>query len=161
MIVVLKIFLASALGIITYQDIKDREVYGILFFILMGLLGYLHYQSVLPIHFFYAIGINFGIVSFCILSVFIYATFKLKRSFFKEAFGIGDLLFFIALATGFPTVTFVILLVFSLIFSLIISLFITNKTNHKTVPLAGYMSLFIGVVFITQWITNALTLYLI
>ncbi len=153
----IKILLILVLGTITYQDVKDREVYGFVFLILIGLLGILHYKSVMPIHFIYAVGINLGIVLICLSISFLYARLILKRSFFKEAFGLGDLLFFIGIAIGFPTITFTILLVFSLLFSLLLSLVI----KKSTVPLAGYMSMFFGVLLITNWITNSLTLYLI
>ncbi|WP_152537375.1 hypothetical protein [Aquimarina pacifica] len=157
----MKTALVLILGIITYQDLKDREVYGFVFLILIGLLGVLHYKSVMDIHFFYAVAINFGVIFLVLLGAYIYTIFRIKKPFFSQVFGLGDLLFFLALAIGFPTITFTILLVFSLLFSLLIWGVLKNNSKYNTVPLAGYMSVFIGVVFIVSCITNDLTLYLI
>ncbi len=156
-----KVLITLTLGVITFQDVKDREVYGFLFPIIIGLLGVLHYQNTLQINFLYAIMINVGVLVVIIGLLYIYTLTKFKKPFFKEVFGFGDLLFFLALAIGFPTITFIVLLVFSLLFSLLIWLVLKNKAKHNTVPLAGYMSIFLGMVFLINWITNALTLYLI
>lgn len=155
----LKIIVIVILGSISYQDFKDREVYIIIFPVLITLLGFLHYQNVEQIHFLYAIGINTGVLIGIMGLLYLYTILKLKRSFFKEVFGTGDLLFFIALAAGFPTITFIVVLVFSLFFSLLVSIIVQKKQEQNTVPLAGYMALFLGTMFIVQWTTNALTMY--
>ncbi len=146
---------------IVYQDLKDREVYGFIFPILIGLLGFLHYQNSTQITFLYAILMNVAVLIVIMGLLYLYTLIRLKLSFFREVFGWGDLLFFMALAVGFPTITFVILFAFSLIFSLLVWLVFKKKAKYNTVPLAGYMAMFLGVIFITNWITNALTLYLI
>ncbi|WP_271765809.1 hypothetical protein [Aquimarina algiphila] len=157
----LKIITISVLAIIIYQDLKDREVFWFMFPILMGLLGFLHYHHTQQISFLYAVVINVGVLIVVMGLLYLYTLIKIKRPFFEEVFGVGDLLFFVALAIGFPTVTFIVLFVFSLVFSLLVWLMIKKKAKHNTVPLAGYMSVFLIVTFITQWITNTLTLYLI
>ncbi len=156
---VIKILIAIILGVIVYQDLKDREVYGFVFPVLIGLLGFLHYENTIKINFLYAIMMNVGLLIVIVGILYLYTVVKLKRPFFKEVFGWGDLLFFLALAIGFPTATFLILFVFSLIFSLVIWLVLKHKAKHDTVPLAGYMAGFLGVVFITNWSTNVITLY--
>ncbi|MEW7291268.1 prepilin peptidase [Aquimarina sp. 2304DJ70-9] len=161
MILFIKILTICTLAVIVYQDLKDREVYGFIFPVLIGLFGFLHYQNTTHITFLYAILMNIAVLIVIMGLLYLYTLIRLKKSFFKEVFGWGDLLFFIALAVGFPTVTFVILFVFSLIFSLLVWLVIKKKAKYNTVPLAGYMAVFLGMVFITNWITNALTLYLI
>ncbi len=156
-----KIGIVCALGVITFQDIKDRQVYAFVLLLLIGLLGLMHYQSVMPIHFLYAVGINISVVGCIMMVLYLYATYRLKRSFFTEVFGLGDLLFFLAVAIGFPTVTFTILFVFSLLFSILAWILLKNKTTHTTVPLAGFMALFLGIIFIANWMTNIVTLYTI
>ncbi len=161
MIIGIKILTICILAVIVYQDLKDREVYGIAFPILMGLLGTLHYHHTIYIDFLYAILINIGLLIVIVGLLYLYTLIKLRKPFFKEVFGWGDLLFFMALAIGFPTVTFIIIFVFSLIFSLLVWLVIKNRADHNTVPLAGYMSVFLGVVFILNCMINSLTLYVI
>ncbi len=158
---ILKGLIVINLGWVAYQDLKSRAVYWFLIPLLIVLLGVLHYSNVLQIHFLNAIMMNVGIIFAIISILYLYAILKIKKSFFKEVFGIGDALFFLALAAAFPTFTFIVIFVFSLFFSLFLWLTFKNKSAHNTIPLAGYMALFLILVFITNWLTNATNLYLI
>ncbi|GAA4276414.1 hypothetical protein [Aquimarina mytili] len=161
MILLIQIFTICTLAVIIYQDLKDREVYGMAFPVLISLLGTLHYHHTSQIDFLYAILINIALLIVIVGLLYVYTLIKIKKPFFKEVFGWGDVLFFIGLAIGFPTVTFIIIFVFSLIFSLLVWLVLKNQAKHNTVPLAGYMAVFLGVVFIANWMINTLTLYVI
>lgn len=150
-----------SLAWITYQDIKERHVFVFLFPLITVLLGFLHYTEVSKSNFVYAIGINFIMIAIIFLCSFLYAKLKMKVSFFKEAFGLGDLLFFVAFAIAFPTITFVIMFVFSLLFSLIMGIITKQKSKDQTIPLAGYMSLFLFLILTINWVSNGINLYLI
>ncbi|WP_281987679.1 hypothetical protein [Aquimarina aggregata] len=158
---VLKGLIIFNLGYITYQDIKSRTVYWFLFPTLMLLLGYLHYSNTQQIQFLTAIAINITLVLAILAILYLYTVLKIKRPFFKEVFGLGDGLFFLAIALAFPTISFIILFVSALIFSLVTWLVLKNKALHKTIPLAGYMSAFLLFIFIGNWTTNTINLYLI
>lgn len=153
LILLLKIAILITLFCITYQDTKERAVFWWLFVsmaIFQGILYYLNSQSIVYIS---NIIINLCIISFTTLVLFIYSKLKLKVSFFKEAFGVGDLCFLIALAVSFPIYTFIIILAAALIFSLLVSL--VSLKQKQTIPLAGFMSLFLGVIYIVSWIMNS------
>lgn len=93
---------------------------------------------------------------------FIYSRYKIKVSFFKEAIGLGDLFFFLGLTVAFPSETFLVLLVFSMVFSLLIHAVISKKPNQfQTVPLAGYASLFLICVYLSNWAGLYKNLYFI
>ena len=79
----------------------------------------------------------------------------------EDTFGLGDLLLFIALAFTFASVSFIILFVFGLLFSLILHLLFKNKSKLKTVPLAGYLSLFFLVAYLSHWFGLLPTLYIL
>lgn len=79
----------------------------------------------------------------------------------KNTFGLGDFLFFIILAIGFPTATFLVLFSFSLLFSMLLFFLLKHQLKHKTVPLAGLQALFICLVFIANWFFNFSNLYII
>ncbi|MFC5048365.1 hypothetical protein ACFSTE_13510 [Aquimarina hainanensis] len=157
----IKVIIIGVLGVIAYQDFKDRKVYGFVFFVLIGLLGVLHFQNVNHINFLYAVLINLGVLIVIIGTLYVYNLIRIQRPFFEEVFGLGDLLFFLVLGVSFPTITFIILLVFSLLFSVVTWFVVKKRAKHNTIPLAGYMSVFLGVICITYWNTNMLTLYLI
>ncbi len=158
---ILKGLIILNLGYITQQDLRNREVYWFLFPSLTILLGFFHYHNVLPLHFKNTILMNTGLILSILLVLYLYTLIRIKRPFFKEVFGIGDALFFLALAIAFPTITFIILFVFSLLFSLGIWLIAKNNTKYNTIPLAGYMSLFLILIFMGSWITHKINLYLL
>ncbi|WP_379852787.1 hypothetical protein [Flavobacterium zhouii] len=72
----------------------------------------------------------------------------MKKPLLKEVFGLGDVLFFIFMAFSFSIISFFVLFVFALVFSLLLHSVLQHKQIVKTVPLAGYMSLFFGVVYV-------------
>ncbi len=156
-----KVLILVLLFTIAYQDIKERAVYWFYFPILMGLLILEHYTKVMMIHFYIAISINIIVVLLVMIVLYIYARWKMKLQFFQEAFGLADALFFIAMALGFPTMSFIILFTSSLLFSLITSLFLQRNSKDKTVPLAGYISIFLMAVFLVTWGFKPVNLYVL
>lgn len=157
----LRILLIGVFLIIFIQDCKDRKVYWFLYPI-VGVLVFVLQMEVVPI---YSVLVN---ASFNLLFVFVllfvcylYAVFKLKKPLLKEVFGLGDVLFFIFIAFSFSIVSFFVLFVFSLVFSLLLHFALQHKQTEKTVPLAGYLSLFFGVVYGISffWDSNFLYAY--
>ncbi|MFV5701706.1 hypothetical protein ACM55F_07515 [Flavobacterium sp. XS2P12] len=143
----LRILLIGVFLIIFIQDCKDRKVYWFLYPI-VGILVFVLQMEVVPI---YSVIVN---ASFNLLFVFVllfvcylYAAFKLKKALLKEAFGLGDVLFFLFISFSFSIVSFFVLFLFSLVFSLLLHFVLQHKQIDKTVPLAGYLSLFFGVVY--------------
>lgn len=147
---ILKFILIAALIMVFIQDIKDRYVYWFCFPIIAICSGVLLYNKMMPEVFFVTIVMNLMFVTFLILIVFVYSKFKLKVKFF-DTFGLGDILLFLAITFSFSSLSFYIIFIFSLIFSLLLHLLLKQKSVLKTVPLAGYMSLFFGIIFISHW----------
>lgn len=158
MFILIKIILIFVLFGITYQDIKERQVFLWLLILAGTLMGYLHFQESISLLFLGNILFNFSIVFILYSSLVFYSFWKLKKSI-SQTFGLGDLLFFAVLAIGFTTVTFLVLFTFSLLFSLVFYLSIKSKLKIKTVPLAGLQALFIGLVYTTNWMFQLTNLY--
>ncbi|MCK5677024.1 MAG: general secretion pathway protein [Flavobacteriaceae bacterium] len=158
MFILIKIILIFALIGITYQDIKERQVFLWLLVLAGTLMGYLHFQESISLVFLGNILFNFSIVLIIYSSLVFYSFWKLKKSI-SQTFGLGDLLFFVLLAIGFTTVTFLVLFSFSLIFSLVFYLSVKSKLKIKTVPLAGLQALFIGLIYTTNWMFKLTNLY--
>lgn len=150
MVLIAKIILIATLELILFQDIKDRRVYWFLFPLVGLLCGVLHYLNTLPELFYMSVGMNMIFTIILLLSVFLYTKFKLKVAF-SEAFGFGDVLFFLAVSLSFSTISFVVLFICALIFSLVLHL-ILKKQSKTAVPLAGYMSLFFVVTYLGHWL---------
>lgn len=176
-----KICLIIVLGIIFYQDYRSRMVAVLWFGVTVLLFGGLHFSQVYSWNFLVSVGFNLSFIAILSGVLWLYSRYKLKTAFINGSLGLGDLLFFIAVATGFPTVTFMVLFTFSVFFSLIVHLLLASgnfqqtaiadvtggipkdaseKSNTYTIPLAGYMSLFFILIFLYTIFCDTPSLYL-
>ena len=141
----LKIILILLFFTILYQDCKDRMVYWFLY-PLIGILAFAIQFLILPIDsIMLNISSNLALVLFLLLVSYLYV--RVRKLKFSKSFGLGDVLFFIFISFTFSIISFIILFIFSLIFSLLAHFALSKKSYDKTVPLAGYMSLFFGTVY--------------
>lgn len=165
---IIKLLLILTLSIIFFQDIKERMVWVILlpsFAVLGGLLYF--WQSNTEV-FLTTILINLAIVGILMFVNYLVAKFIFRKNLFKEALGLGDLLFFIAFALSFPTLAFLNFFVFSLIFSFLthqLVLLISKRKGkitqkHSRVPLAGLMAFFLIGVYSAHWLGFYNSIYL-
>ena len=157
---VLKLFILCALLAVFYQDLKTRSVYWFWFPLLAVSCGLLHYKNTMVELFLATILINFSFISMLLLVVYGYSKFKLKVTL-KSVLGLGDILLFIALIFSFSTISFIIIFIFALIFSLILHLITKRASINKTVPLAGYMSLFFAITYTAHWLGYIHSIYTI
>ncbi len=163
MLITVKIFLSLSLLLIFFQDYRDRQVF-IFLFPLFGIMGtYLFLSNSNLEYYFFSVCINLGIVLIVVLLNYLFAELVLKKNLLKEAMGLGDILFFIAFALCFPTVTFINFFVFSILFTFVIHLALSKllKKTNKNIPLAGYMSLFLMAVYSVNWLGLYDSLYLL
>ncbi len=136
---------------VLFQDTKERQVYWFLCPLVGLCAGILLYQNTLSQLFYATIVINLAFVLILMTVIFLYSKLKLKTSI-SNTFGLGDSLLFFALIFSFSSISFIVLFVFGLIFSLILHLLLKKNSKHHTVPLAGYLSLFFAIVYISNWI---------
>ena len=158
--IILKVLLTLALGVVFFQDMKERQVYWFLFPAIGILGGVLFYNNTLNELFMMSVLLNFLCVLILLFIVFVYAHLKLRKSPFKTI-GLGDILLFVGLSLSFSSVSFIIIFVSSLVFSMLLHLMVKRKSNFKTVPLAGYMSLFFMLTYISFWTGIIDSLYVI
>jgi hypothetical protein len=80
----------------------------------------------------------------------LYMSIKNRRFLnpFANYFGIGDLLFFLAITPLFYTYNFILYFIFSMIFSALLQVIFGKLMKIKTVPLAGFSALFLVLVII-------------
>ncbi len=154
------ILLVSILGMIAYQDLKQRSVTWILFPIMGILMGLIHFAHSSPKLFFVGSVANILLVSTIITILFMYTKYIAHKQFLNVSMGLGDLLFFYMFALGFPTFTFVYLFVTSILFSLFMHLMIKSIRRTDTIPLAGFMGLFLIGVTVLGFLPNSPSLFL-
>lgn len=163
MLLIAKLLLIVSLISIFYQDLKDRKVY-IFLFPLFGILGsYLFFLNSGVVYYLISICVNLGIVLIVVLLTYLFAKWVLQKKYFKEAMGLGDILFFMAFALCFPTITFLNFFVFSILFTFVLHLAQTKllKDKNRNIPLAGYMSLFLTGIYLVNWLGFYEYLYLL
>lgn len=158
--ILLKLGLVVSFLTIFMQDIKTRTVHLFLFPLITLLGGWLFFMKTTLEVFGWFVVYNLVLTSFIMLLLFGYSRLILKKAFLKEAFGPGDLLLCYALCFFFPTDVFIVLLAFSIFLSLLLHLIFKKKSTYKTVPLAGYISLFFALVFLMNVISGYPNLYL-
>ncbi|WP_405567974.1 prepilin peptidase [Polaribacter sp. Asnod6-C07] len=155
---ILEILLMIILGILFYQDIKERRVS--LWLLIFGLLlgGTINFISLSNISFVINSLINLIFIALVFCFLWGYAKLKMKKQIF-EVFGRGDLLFFIVLAVSLPILSFLMVFIFSIIFALIVFLILKSKLKEDTVPLAGLQSLFFLLVLMVNKFMNVVNIY--
>lgn len=158
--IIIKIILLTSLALIFYQDLIERAVWWFLFPVFLMTGGYLYFEQSLGSLYWINISFNLLIIAFIISLSFLYAKLKMKVIFFKEAFGPGDLLFFLGFSVAFPTISFSVLFVFSLIFSLGLHIIFSRKKKQETIPLAGFASLFLIFIYLSNWFGMFHNLYM-
>ncbi len=147
-------------GSIFFQDVKERLVSWFLFPLLGIFLGLIFYDTVATEHFFLlSLVTNIALVTLIVLILFIYAKFILKKKFINHSFGMGDLLFFYAMAVGFPPLTFIVLFAGGVFFSLLLFFALKKRRGMTTVPLAGYMAIYLAIILAGSFFVESPSLY--
>lgn len=156
---VLQLLSVLGYGIMAYQDIRDREVFWVLFPLLGTSLALTFGLQVGMSLIAMTILINLVLTTGMVLLLWAVTKFLFKKPFLNVSFGLGDLLLLYVLALGFPTMTFVYLLVGSLLFSLVAFFLMKILLQTKTVPLAGLMGLFLMAMTLLSLIPGTPSLY--
>ncbi len=155
-----KIILIGSFLIMLKQDVKHREI-DMLYPILMAISGfYLNFQNNYLIELVYITLLNLCFLGLYVVLGLLVVKHVLKLKA-KQAIGSGDILLFAAAAFCFPTVSFIVLFVFSMLFSLGLFFLTRHKSQHKTIPLAGFMCAFFGIAYLSYWLGLTPDLYLI
>jgi hypothetical protein len=159
LILFIKIALILTLAVIAFQDIKDHLIWWFLPILFAMLGGYLQYVNTIEGAFVYLIALNFIFLIGVVASLWLVASIvKKSQKFSRKGFGLGDLLMMIALAVSFPFIHFLLFALGAFIFSIIANVVISSQ--KKGIPLAGYMSVFLIIVYACGWGYDESILYL-
>ncbi len=149
--IILLIILISLLAVVVFQDFKHRAISWFLIPLLfMGFIGY----AILTIEvgaLITYIGINLYIVFSTLLGATLVISIKNKKitNIINTYLGLGDILFFVVLATVFSPINFVLFFIGSMAIACIvyggIALF---KKKEILTPLAGAMSVLLIIVMV-------------
>lgn len=155
-----QIIVLLVLGLIAYQDVRERMVHWILFPALALAMGYLYSERIGIHQYALLVFANLLLVTSVLSILYLYTKYLRGMEFLDVSFGLGDLLFFLAFALGFPTLTFLVLFTSSIIFSLSIFLVMKKINVEKNAPLAGLMSFYLIIVYMISFLPSTPSLYI-
>ena len=136
------------LGIILFQDLKNRSIWWFLPLLLFACCFAFRYDSIVLIQ----LSLNFLFLLILVGCLYAYIFLRhQKTSLFKEFFGIGDALFLFAITPLFDLNLFIYFFTAATCGTLILHLIASTIKAQKTIPYAGYMSLFVAIVLCLQY----------
>tara|TARA_R110002020_G_scaffold103640_3_gene242833 strand:- start:11668 stop:12159 length:492 start_codon:yes stop_codon:yes gene_type:complete len=151
-IIIIKVLLSICLIWIFLQDLIERTAWNFFLFFIIPSGSFLFYKSTQLEYYLYSVLANS--ITLVIVGIVIWMIAKIvMRKRVVETIGPGDVLFFIFMAMSFPVIAFIVITVFALAFSLVLHYAFQRlkKEYDKTVPLAGFMSLFILFIYSLHW----------
>jgi len=139
----------AILGIIFFQDWKTRTIHIGLPIALFSIGLYTNYavlgwSGMLQ---------NMAFFLLVFLILILYVTIK-ERAFvnpFEHYFGLGDLLFYIAVSPFLFLYYYIQYFILSLIFSIVLYFLLKKYFKQTTIPLAGFASLLLIVLLLIRW----------
>lgn len=146
--------------IIFWQDLKNRTIHVLLAILLLIVCVTINLKS--DVLLFENIGLNTLFLMVNLLGIFIYYSIKNGKIVnpVNQFIGIGDFIFMLAIAPLFNLKEFILFIICGFIFSLLVH-FISNYFKEvKTIPLAGYLALFIILNISISLVFNVSTLLL-
>ena len=142
-LIVSTLFLITILIFVVIQDLKHRTIHvvlPILIFVLSVLINNaskdLNFSDTLY-------NILFVIINIIGLTIYFSLKNRALVNPIDSYIGLGDILFFLALTPLFNLKSFILFFIFGLLFSLLVHVVFTRFIRMKTIPLAGYLALFL------------------
>lgn len=139
----------AILGTIFYQDWKTRTIH-IALPIVLFIVGLYSNYSIIG---WYGMLQNMAFFLLVFLILVLYVTVKYKTFInpFENYFGLGDLLFYIAVSPYFFLYYYIQYFIFSLVFSILLYFILKRLFKHTTIPLAGFAAIFLIILLMIRW----------
>lgn len=142
----LLVLFVFCLGFIFYQDFKYRKI-NVLLPLILFMVSLYFFKTKTPfpdlIYFF-----NLFFLLLILMVLMVYMSIKNKRFLnpFTNYFGLGDLLFFVAISPLFLTREYVLFFILSMLFSILLQTILKKVLKEQSVPLAGYSALLLIII---------------
>ncbi|GAA4027069.1 general secretion pathway protein [Flavobacterium cheonhonense] len=135
---ILLFVLFVCLGLILYQDLKFRKIHVAIPVVLFAMALYIFEEKTPYPYIIYILNLVF--LSLILIFLVIYMSVKNKQFLnpFTNYFGLGDLLFYVAISPLFLTREYVLFFICSMVFSIFLQTGLKKIIKDTTVPLAGY-----------------------
>lgn len=163
MSILLLVILVGLLGVVIYQDFKSRAISW--FLIPLLVIAFVAYALLsLDIkQFGIYFGINASIILINLLGVTLFISIKEKKltNIIDSYLGLGDVLFFLVLATVFSPINFILFFLGSIFLTTLIYgiVVLVKKQKQTLIPLAGAMSALLVATIIAQQFISSFNFY--
>ena len=150
----MKTFLLSGLFIslffIVYQDLKYRKIHILLPFFIFAdaMLIVQKAPALVPI----VVNIMFLLLTFGLMVLYMSLKNKAYLNPFEHYFGLGDLLFFIAITPLFVLRHYIAFFIAAMLFSIAFQLILAKFRKMHTVPLAGFAAVLLLLTIIVEYV---------
>lgn len=150
MLITLRLLLIVVLIIVLYQDVMKRTIHVglpitmLLIAVAINVISnHLNFSDILY---------NSGFILINILGLTLYFSFKNKAPInpIDTFIGLGDIAFFVAITPLFTLKPFILFFIMGLLFSLIVHGVLLVFKKLKTIPLAGYLALFLMISIVVE-----------
>ncbi|PTX64081.1 type IV leader peptidase family protein [Kordia periserrulae] len=144
---ILIILLLLLFGIISIQDFKYRAIHA---YLLLGIAVVSVLINLLePLLTLYEMLKSMAFLTCTSVGFMIYQTIKNKQleNPIDTSIGLGDILFFIAITPLFQIHNYIVFFISGLLISILLFVATKNLRKQPTIPLAGYLSLFLIICF--------------
>lgn len=140
--------LLLCLVLVFIQDIKYRKIHVILPIVIFAACFF-----VMPVKKYDLLEIllfntGFFFITLGILTLYMSLKFKKFLNPFQHYFGLGDLLFYVAVTPLFLLKNYILYFILSLIFAILMQFVLKKIIREKTVPLAGFAALFLFIILL-------------
>ena len=145
-VILLYILISVVLTGIIYQDIKLRAIHFALPLLLVACtIALWCLTSPLEI---IEILYSTGFLVLCLLAIIVQYSIKEKaiKNPFNKVFGVGDIVYLIAIVPLFSFRNYLLFIVTGMVFALIFHIIMQQFQQETTIPLAGYLSLYLIII---------------
>lgn len=161
--IALLIILVGLLGLVIYQDFKSRAISWFLIplliiaFVIYGLLSLDMKQFAT----YFAINLSLLLINLLVVTLFISIKEKKLTNIIDKYLGLGDVLFFLVLATVFSPINFILFFIGSILLTTFVYgvIILVNKQKQMLIPLAGAMSVLLILTIIAQHFIPSFNFY--
>lgn len=141
---ILLIILTISLLLIFWQDIKLRHIHVVLPIITLISSYFLIKPNLKQT----GLNIFFLVITLAILTIYMSLKNKKILNPFKNYFGLGDLLFYLAISPLFFLYNYILFFVLSMLFAIAIQKIFKKNINQNSVPLAGLSALLLILILV-------------
>lgn len=142
------IILCFCLIAVFIQDWKYRRIHIVLPILIFSLsIILISLKSIVLIKII-ILNIVFFLITLSILMIYMSVKSKKFLNPFQHYFGLGDLLFYVAISPLFLLKNYILFFILSLLFAILMQFGLKKIIKEKTVPLAGFSSLFLFIILL-------------